>query len=146
MRYTRVSVKVSALLLAASLPALGEDTIKSKVIDAETHSMTETIADTKGRVLKKTRFFFDEKNWSKGAVHFDAAGNVRYKELFRRDGTGRVLEARLFSKDDKPLGKRVYNYDGAGQVARIDDYDANGQLIAKEQPQVQRAQPVRKKR
>ena len=128
------------LFLAAS--AFAEDTIKSKVIDAETHSVTETIADTKGRILKKTRFFFDDNNWSRGAIHFDPKGDVKYKEVFKRDSSGRILEARLFSKADQSLGRRVYQYDASGTLQRIDDYDAAGRLI----PQAQRAVPVKKKR
>ena len=139
-------VLLSACLLSAPLCAPGEDVIKSKVIEPQTHSVLETIADSKGRVQKKTRFFFDENNWSRGAIHFDPTGGVRYKETFKRDPAGRVLESKLFSKDDKLLGKRVYSYDGASAVPRIDDYDAQGRFIPPAQPQIQRAQPVRKKR
>lgn len=122
--------------------AFAEDTIKSKVVDAENHTVTETIADKKGRIIKKTRFFFDENNWSKGAIHFTTKDEVKYKEVFKRDAGGKILEARLFDKDDKSLGKRVYNYDQAGTLIRIDDFDATGRQIVP----ARRAEPVKKKR
>jgi hypothetical protein len=135
--------RVSAALLALStLPAFGEATIKSKIVDAETQSLTETISDTKGRIIKKTRFFFDEHNWSKGAIHFTTKDEVKYKEVFKRDSSGRLLEAHLFDKDDRKLGKRIYHYDGAGKLLRIDDYDARGQALVP----ARRAEPVRKPR
>ena len=134
--------RVPFVLAALVVSAAAEDTIKSKVIDAENHAVTETVADTKGRVLKKTKFFFDANNWSKGAIHFDAKDNIKYKEIFKRDTAGKILEARLFSKDDQPLGRRAYQYDASGALLRIDDYDASDRLI----PQTQRAVPVKKKR
>jgi hypothetical protein len=127
---------IIALLATAPL-ALTDDTIKSKVVDAETHSVIETIADTKGRILKKTRFYFDEHNWAKSAVHYDTKGAVRYKESFKRNSAGKVLEAWLYSAENKLLGKRIYHYDPSGKVARIDDYDAAGQPI-----KAQRAEAV----
>jgi hypothetical protein len=132
----------TAFLFVATLPALGEATIKSKVVDAENQSVTETISDTKGRIIKKTRFFFDANNWSKGAIHFTTKDEVKYKEVFKRDASGRLLEAHLFDKDDRKLGRRIYHYDGSGKLIRIDDYDANGQAILP----ARRAEPVRKKR
>lgn len=131
-----------ALFALSTLSALGESTIKSKVVDNENNSVTETISDTKGRIIKKTRFFFDANNWSKGAIHFTTKDEVKYKEVFKRDSAGRILEAHLFDKDDKKLGRRVYQYDSSGKLLRIDDYDAAGQPIVP----ARRAQPVQKKR
>jgi hypothetical protein len=132
----------ASIVLLATSAAPAEDTIKSKVVDPENNSVTETISDTKGRIIKKTRFFFDANNWSKGAIHFTTKDEVKYKEVFKRDGTGRILEAHLFDKDDKKLGRRIYHYDAAGKIMRIDDYDAGGRLLAP----ARRAEPVRKKR
>jgi hypothetical protein len=132
----------AGLLVFAAWTASGEDTIKSKVVDAETQSVTETISDTKGRIIKKTRFFFDANNWSKGAIHFTTKDEVKYKEVFKRDASGRLLEAHLFDKDDRKLGKRLYQYDASGKLLRIDDYDAKGQAILP----ARRAEPLRKKR
>ena len=119
-----------AIFAAALLPlvAPAEDTIKSKVVDAENHSMTETIADSHGKILKKTQFFFDDDNWTKMAIHFDMKDQIRYKEVFKRNGK-LVLESWLYSKDDKVLGHRAFQYDGSGNVTHIDDYNANNQLL-----------------
>lgn len=133
----------AAFLLLSTLHAhSAEATIKSKVVDPENNSVTETISDTKGRIIKKTRFFFDANNWSKGAIHFTTSDEVKYKEVFKRDATGRILEAHLFDKDDRKLGRRIYQYDGGGKLLRIDDYDAAGQPIVA----ARRAEPVRKRR
>ncbi len=142
VRIADCGFRVFLLLFACTLPASAEDTIKSKVVDAENHSVTETLADTKGRIIKKTRFFFDDNNWSKGAIHFGEKDVVKYKEVFKRDASGRLLETRLFDKDDKSLGKRVCQYDSGGKLLRIDDYDAAGQLLTP----AQRALPVKRKR
>jgi hypothetical protein len=131
-----------AVLAGLAGPALADGTIKSKVVDAEANTVTETLSDTKGRIIKKTRFFFDANNWSKGAIHFTTKDEVKYKEVFKRDASGRLLEAHLFDKDDRKLGRRVYQYDGAGKLLRIDDYDASGQAIVP----ARRAEPVRKRR
>jgi hypothetical protein len=142
MSFPSLTVRALVALLVPLCAAVADDTIKSKVVDAENHTMTETIADTKGRVIKKTRFFFDDNNWSKGAIHFDPKDEVKYKEVFKRDSTGRLLETRLFDKDDKSLGKRVCQYDSNGKLLRIDDYNAAGQLLSIPP----RAVPVKKKR
>jgi len=131
-----------ALVALATAPAPAQDTIKSKVVDPENHSVTETIADSKGRILKKTRFFFDDHNWSRGAIHFTIKDEVKYKEVFKRDPAGRLTEARLFDKDDKSLGKRIYHYDGGGTLVRIDDFDATGRQIVP----TRRAEPARRKK
>lgn len=133
---------LAALFSLTAQAAWAEATIKSKVVDAENHSVTETLADSKGRIIKKTRFFFDTNNWSKGAIHFTTKDEVKYKEVFKRDASGRLLETRLFDKDDKSLGKRVCQYDGGGTLIRIDDFDASGRPIVP----ARRAEPVRKKR
>lgn len=142
------TARAFALLLALTLSALADGTIKSKVVDAENHTMTETISDSKGAVIKKTRFFFDDNNWSKGAIHFGPKDVVKYKEVFKRDASGRLLETRLFDKDDKSLGKRICQYDGGGKLLRIDDYDTSDRLIAPTQRAVpaSRAMPVKKAR
>lgn len=129
-------------LLALAATGRAQGTIKSKVVDNEEHSVTETIADTKGRIIKKTRFFFDQNNWSRGAIHFTPKDEVKYKEVFKRDSGGRLTETRLFDKDDKPLGRRIYQYDGGGKLLRIDDYDASGNQISP----ARRAEPVTRKK
>lgn len=121
-------VFTAAFFSIASL-APAADTIKSKVVDEENHSVTETISDAHGKLQKKTVFYFDDNNWSKGAVHYTLDNTIRYKETFMRDSKGLMLQTWLYSKDDKVLGHRVFRYDGSGKLERIDDFDANGQQL-----------------
>ena len=131
--------RIAATLAAALLPlcAWADGTIKSSIKDSETNSVTEIIADTKGRVLKKTQFFFDDRKLVKGAIHFDAKGGVRYKEVFKNDGKSVVLQTWLYSAEDKVLGHRNFQYDAKGKVVKVDDFDATGRLL----PAGQRALP-----
>ncbi len=112
----------------------GDVTFKSKVIDPETNGVTETIADSKGKILKKTTFYFDENNWSKSAIHYDLKGNVRYKEVYKRDASGRVIESWIYSKDDKVLGRNTFTYNADGTTADVKSFDAQGRPIAKAVP------------
>lgn len=136
--------RIAASIIAVFLPlcAGADGTIKSKVLDRETNSSTEIIADTKGRVQKKTQFFFDNNNWAKGAIHFDAKDGIRYKEVFKRDGKGLVLQSWFYSPEDKILGHRDFHYDAKGKAVKVDDYDAAGRLI----PAGQRPQPKQGRR
>ena len=157
---TRALLFVLALLPLAG--AHGQGTIKATtrllpdgssltaVTDPDKHTREETITEAGGKVRSKTVFFLNEQNFAKGATHLDAKGNIRYKETYRFDYSGRITESLLFSADDRPLGRRVYVYEGKAQ-ARIDDYDATGNLIAAPArsggtrtgtPQVRRAIPV----
>ncbi len=119
------------LLLATPSMSQGEVTFKSTVIDPETHAVTETIADSKGKILRKTTFYFDENNWAKSAIHYDTEGNVRYKEVNKRDGAGHVIETWIYGKDDKVLGRRTFTYTADGKQADVKDFDAQGRPIAK---------------
>jgi len=162
-------VKTSALLFAlAFLPLLpagaqSDNTIKATtrmrpdgttattVLNPDTRTSEETIAEAGGKVLSKTIYFLNEQNFAKGATHLDAKGKVRYKESFKFDYSGRIMESTLFAADNRPLGRRVFVYEGKLQ-ARIEDYDAAGNLISGAKragtarggaPEVRRAQPVR---
>jgi hypothetical protein len=119
------------VLTASANGQVGDVTFKSKVIDPENNSVTEIIADSKGKILKKTTFFFDENNWSKSAIHYGKDGKVRYKEVMQRDEAGRILTTWLYSSNDKVLGKRTFKYNADGTVADIKDFDAEGRPIAR---------------
>ena len=136
--------RTAATFTAIFLPlcAWADGTIKSKIIDRSNHSVTEIIADTKGRVQKKTQFFFDDNNWAKGAIHFDAKDGIRYKEVFKRDGKGQMVQTWLYSAEDKVLGHRDFQYDAKGKAVKVDDFDATGRLI----PPSQRALPGKGRR
>jgi hypothetical protein len=100
----------------------------STVVDPDARTAVETLSDSKDRVIKKTTFLLDEKNFALGAIHYDAKGNVRYKETFARDLMGHVIEAKFSGPEGQPLGRRVFNYNGDRFVGGV-DYDANNQVI-----------------
>lgn len=150
---------LSLLLLLTASPTFGQGdglgairattklrpdgTSATTVVDPEARTAEETVRDTKERVLKKTTHLLDENNCSLAAVHYDAKGNIRYKESFQRDGASRVIESKFTSADGKELGRRVFHYNG-DKLARMEDYDAAGNLIVPKAASVSR--PDKKKR
>ncbi len=124
-----------------------DGTTSTTVINPDTRTSEETIADDKGKVLSKTVYFLNEQNFARGATHLDALGKVRYKESYKFDYSGRITESTLFSATNQPLGRRVFVYEGKLQ-ARIEDYDAQGNLVSGGKTrggtgEVRRAIPVR---
>ena len=128
-----------------------DGTTATTVINPDTRTSEETIADQSGKVLSKTIYFLNEQNFARGATHLDAQGKVRFKESYKFDYSGRVTESTLFGPKNEPLGRRVFVYEGKTQ-ARIEDYDANGNLVAGGRkpgttrggaPEVRRAVPAR---
>lgn len=116
------------------------------ILNPDTQTAEETHTQAGGKVIKKTVFKLDDRNFATSAFHYDANGKMRYKESYQRDGADRISEARLYSPDDKPLGRRVFSYDAKG-AARIDDFDAEGRLIARPEPARKGpGRPVPKKR
>jgi hypothetical protein len=105
------------------------------IVDPDKREATETVSDAGGKVLKKTWFSLDERDFTTGAVHYDAKGNIRFKESYKRDGADRITATYFYSKDDKYLGYRVFNYDGKGNILNFEDYDAKGNLIPAKNPQ-----------
>lgn len=138
--------------IRATTRILPDGSTQTTVTNPDTHTREETIAQTNGKVIRKTLFTLNEQDFATGATHFDSQGKVRYKEVYSFDSTGRISEAKIYSADNQPLGKRAFIYDGKVQnQARIVDYDANGNLIAPGtastaragQREVRRAIPVR---
>ena len=116
------------------------------ILNPDTQTAEEIHTQAGGKMLKKTVFKLDDRNFATAAFHYDANGKMRYKESYQRDGTDRISEARLYSPEDKPLGRRVFTYDAKG-AARIDDFDAEGRLIARPEPaRTGPGRPVKKKR
>lgn len=121
-----------------------DGTRATTIVDPDKRTAEETLTDSAGKLLKKTVFLLDDRNFANAAIHYDGKGNIRYKESYKRDGADRISESILFSKDDAPLGRRVFQYDTRGR-AEIQDYDANGNLIARPQP-VKPGRPDKKRR
>ena len=135
-RFSRFGFQlIAAALVAVPWLASAEATIKSKVVDDDARSVTETISDSHGKLQKKTVLYFnsndwyDKNNWSTGAVHYNTDNTIRYKETYQRDASGVIQQTWLYSKDDKILGHRVFHYDAKGKIERVDDYDANGNIL-----------------
>jgi hypothetical protein len=121
-----------------------DGTRTTTILDPDKRTAEETFTDSAGKILKKTVFTLNDRNFSTAAVHYDAKGNIRYKETYTLDGSDRISESQLFSKDDRPLGKRIFHYDERGK-AYIEDYDARGNLIVQPQP-VKPGRPDKKRR
>jgi hypothetical protein len=130
--------------IKATTKIRADGTRATTIVDPDKRTAEETLTDSAGKVLKKSIFTLDDRNFSKTAIHYDAKGEIRYKESYTRDGSDRITESLLFSKDDRPLGKRLFYYDSRGK-AEIQDYDANGNLIARPEP-VKPGRPDKKKK
>jgi hypothetical protein len=88
----------------------------------------QTTTDAGGKVTEKTVCPLDDRNLAMGAVHYDAKGNVWYKETFHRDASDRVTQINYTGSDGRALGKRVFSFQGDKIVSK-EDYDADGNLI-----------------
>jgi hypothetical protein len=98
------------------------------ITDPEKHTSEETVRDAAGRILRRTVYPLNDRNFARGAIHYDAKGVVVYKEVYVFDYAGRITESKLFTKDNQPKGKLVFVYEGENK-ARIEDYDEFGNLI-----------------
>lgn len=101
------------------------------ITDPDKRTAEETVTDGAGKTLRKTTYILGERDISVGAIFADANGKVIYKASYQRDGYGRVAVSSFTAPDDRYLGKRVFTYGTGDAVTRIDDYDAQGQLIAR---------------
>jgi antitoxin component YwqK of YwqJK toxin-antitoxin module len=110
----------------ATTSILADGSRETKIVNPDKREATETVTDSSGKVMKKTWYSLDERDFTTGAVHYDAKGNIRYKESYKRDGADRITATYLYSKNDQLLGHRIFNYDGNGKITSIDDYDSKG--------------------
>jgi YD repeat-containing protein len=120
--------------IKATTRIMGDGSRATNIVNPDKREATETVTDAAGKMLRKTWFSLDERDFTTGAIHYDAKGNIRYKEAFKRDGADRITATYIYSKDDRLLGHRIYSYDAKGNVIRIDDYDAKGKLITSTVP------------
>jgi hypothetical protein len=128
--------------IRATTKVLMDGSTATTVVDPEARTAEETVRDAGGKLLRKTTFLLDENNSSIAAVHYDGKGNIRYKESYQRDGANRVIESSLSAADGRALGRRVFVYAG-DKLARIEDFDAAGNMIV---PKATRAARPDKKR
>jgi hypothetical protein len=109
-----------------------DNTSVTTVKDPEKHTWEETVTDASGKVQRKTTYVLDDRDLAIGAIFADGKGNILYKASYQQDGQGRTIEATFTSADGRYLGKRRFIFD-SGPTARVEDYDANGVLIARPQ-------------
>ncbi len=140
----KISLLLVPLLLAASFASAQETygTIKvttklleggvksTTILDPDKRTAEETLTDAAGKTLKKITYILGERDLAVGAIFADGKGNVIYKASYQRDALGHVVESSFTAPDDRYLGKRIFVFGAGDKVTQIQDYDANGQLIA----------------
>lgn len=116
-------VKVSTLLRK-------DGTKEVTTTDSDNHS-SETSTFAQGeKLLKRVVYTLDEQSLPLQGIVYDARGRMLYKSLYTRDAAGRVAEEAEFSSDGRSLGRFVYHYGANGTLAKIDAYDASGNLVS----------------
>ena len=120
--------------IKATTTILADGSHVVRTVNPDKREATESVLDAGGKVLRKTWYSLNDRDQTTGAVHYDAKGNIRYKETYKRDGADRIVATYLYSKDDKYLGRRDTLYDSKGNPVQIDDYDSQGKLIPKANP------------
>ena len=115
--------------IKATTKLRADGSTSTTILDPEKKTAEETLAQPGGKVLRKTLYFMDDRNFAYGAIFYDGAGNVIYKAGYKRDERGRVTESSFTSKDGRYLGKRLFQYTSGDQASVVEDYDAAGKLI-----------------
>ncbi len=131
--------------IKATIKQRGDGSRSTTIVDPDQRTAEETITDMSGKVTRKTTFVLDERNLALGAIHYDAKGNIHYKESFRRDSADHVIEASFTSADGRSLGKRIFTYQG-DKVASVEDYDAQGIKIMPAAAATSQGRPDKHKR
>lgn len=120
--------------IKATTKLRADGSTSTTILDPEKRTAEETLTDAKGKVTRKTTYILGERDLAIGAIFADAKGNVIYKVSYQRDALGRVIESSFSGPDGRYLGKRIFAFGVGDTVMRMDDYDANGVLIARPQP------------
>ncbi len=137
--------------IRATTVMLPDGSTLTKITNPDTRTREATITQANGKVVSRTLYALNAQNFETGATHYDGKGTVRYKEIYTFDYLGRITEKKFFSGTNQPLGRRVY-INGEKNQARVEDYDAAGNLISKSgqpgagksgTPDARRAVPVR---
>ncbi len=107
-----------------------DGTRSTLLVNPEVQSAEETFYDAGGKITGKTVYPLDSQNQPIGAISYNAKGAVITKSSYQRDAYGRIGEETITSGAGQFLRKRVYSYGVKNKVSRVDEYDANGVLIA----------------
>jgi hypothetical protein len=132
--------------IKATVTMLPDGRQKNSLINHETHMQEDKIQDKTGKVYSRAVYELDERNLQSTATFYDGQNKILYKAAYTRDGEDRIAEEVYTSPTGKPLGRRVWSYAGKNKVARVDDYDANGNLVVPQKQTQSRGKPDKKKR
>ncbi len=107
-----------------------DGTKSTLVVNPEAQSAEETSYDMAGKIARKIVYPLDPQNQPIGAITYNAKSVVIAKSSYVRDASGRIGEETITSAAGEFLRRRVYSYSTQNKISRVDEYDANGVLIA----------------
>ncbi len=107
-----------------------DGTRSTLVVNPEAQSAEETFYTASNQVLQKIVYPLDGQNQPIGAITYNAKGVVVAKSSYQRDTFGRISEETITTATGQFLRRRVYSYSTQNKISRVDEYDANGVLIA----------------
>ncbi len=93
--------------IKATTKLLLDGSKSTTIMDPDKHTAEETILDARNKVLRKTVYPLNDRNFARGAIHYNAKGVVIYKEVYVYDFNGRITESKLLTKDYQPKGHPV---------------------------------------
>ena len=130
--------------IKATMTVHGDGTLTEKVTEPDKRSTEETTKTSQGKVLRKTTYLLDDRSQPLGAVAYDGKGTVLYRSSYKRDGMNRIDEETVSNAQGQMIRRRVYQYGANNKVARVDEFDAAGNLIVP--PRKSTARPDKKRR
>jgi hypothetical protein len=116
--------------IKATTTVHSDGTRSTLMVNPEAQSAEETFFDSGGKITQKIVYPLDPQNQPIGAITYNAKGAVVAKSSYVRDAQGRIGEETITSATGQFLRKRVYSYSTQNKISRVDEYDANGVLIA----------------
>lgn len=132
--------------IKATTTVHSDGTRSTMVVNPEAQSAEETFYDMAGKVRQKIVYPLDPQNNPIGAITYNAKGQVVAKSSYQRDSSGRIGEETITSAAGEFLRRRVYSYGTQNKISRVDEYDANGVLIAPPPKAARTAVPDKKKK
>ena len=116
--------------IKATTTVHGDGTRSTMVVNPEAQSAEETLYNAAGKTLRKVVYPLDPQNQPIGAITYDAKGTIIAKSSYKRDSSGRIGEETITSAAGQFLRRRVYTYSMQNKISGVEEYDANGTLIA----------------
>ena len=123
-----------------------DGTRSSTVVNPETQTAEETKQDSQGKTLSRIVYPLDPRNQPIGAIYYDAKGTVLSKSSYKRDASDRIAEETITSPTGQFLRRRMYSYSEKNKISRVDEYDANGNLLVPPPKKAGPGRPDKKKR